>query len=120
MTTATVAPEARRTRSPFVADERLLRRRRVGPADRLSIGDVLAVLPRLPDWPTATGVADRWPTSPARLPALLPLPSAGNTPLFARMTSLCARPPDIAGEWRLDRSPSTSHPGNRIAPRSFV
>ena len=54
MTTATVAPEARRTRSPFVADERLLRRRRVGPADRLPIGDVLALLPRLPDWPTAT------------------------------------------------------------------
>ena len=44
MTTATVAPEAHRTRSPFLADERLLRRRRVGPADRLPIGDVLALL----------------------------------------------------------------------------
>ncbi|HEX5878956.1 MAG TPA: tyrosine-type recombinase/integrase [Actinomycetota bacterium] len=54
MTTATVAPEARRTRSPFVADERLLRRRRVGPVDRLPIGDVLGLLPCLPDWPTAT------------------------------------------------------------------
>ena len=26
----------------------------MGPADRLSIGDVLALLPRLSDWPTAT------------------------------------------------------------------
>ncbi|MGH3523371.1 MAG: hypothetical protein ACRDU4_11245, partial [Mycobacterium sp.] len=54
MTTTTVAPETRRTRGPFVADERLLRRRRVGPVDRLSIDDILALLPRLPDWPAAT------------------------------------------------------------------
>jgi hypothetical protein len=54
MTTTTVAPETRRTRSPFVADERLLRRRQVGPVDRLSIDDILALLPRLPDWPAAT------------------------------------------------------------------
>ncbi|MBV9161953.1 MAG: hypothetical protein JO281_10480, partial [Pseudonocardiales bacterium] len=53
MTTTTVAPETRRTHSPFLADERLLRRRRVGPVDHLSIDDILALLPRLPDWPAA-------------------------------------------------------------------
>ena len=54
MTTATVAPGTRRTRSPFVAGEGLLQRRRAGPVDRASIGDILALLPQLPDWPAAT------------------------------------------------------------------
>jgi hypothetical protein len=54
MTTTTVAPGTRRTRGPFVADERLLQRRRVGPVDRLPAADILALLPRLPDWPAAT------------------------------------------------------------------
>ena len=54
MTTTTAAPETGRTRGPFVADERLLQRRRVGPVDRLPAGDILALLPRLPDWPAAT------------------------------------------------------------------
>lgn len=54
MTTTTAAPETRRTRSPFVADEQLLQRRRVGTVDRLSIDDILALLPQLPDWPAAT------------------------------------------------------------------
>ena len=54
MTTTTAAPETRRTRGPFLADERLLQRRRVGPVDRLPAGDILALLPRLPDWPAAT------------------------------------------------------------------
>ena len=54
MTTTTVAPGTCRTRSPFAADERLLQRRRVGPVDRAPAGDILALLPRLPDWPAAT------------------------------------------------------------------
>ena len=54
MTTATVAPEARRTRSLFVAGGCYDDVEWVRPADPLSIGDVLALLPRLPDWPTAT------------------------------------------------------------------
>ena len=54
MTTTTVAPGTRRTRGPFVADERLLQRRRAGPVDRAPVGDILALLPRLPDWPAAT------------------------------------------------------------------
>ena len=47
MTTTTVAPGTRRTRGPFVADERLLQRRRAGPVDRAPVGDILALLPRL-------------------------------------------------------------------------
>jgi hypothetical protein len=54
MTTTTVAAGTGRSRSPFVADERLLQRRRVGPVDRLPIDDILALLPRLPDWPAST------------------------------------------------------------------
>ncbi|HYZ57904.1 MAG TPA: tyrosine-type recombinase/integrase [Streptosporangiaceae bacterium] len=54
MTTTTADPGTRRTRSPFAADEQLLQRRRVGPVDRLPAGDILALLPRLPDWPAAT------------------------------------------------------------------
>jgi hypothetical protein len=38
----------------LVADEQLLERRRVGPVDRLSIEDVLALLSQLPDWPATT------------------------------------------------------------------
>ena len=54
MTTTTAAPGTRRTRSPFTADERLLQRHRVGPVDRLPAEYILALLPRLPDWPAAT------------------------------------------------------------------
>jgi integrase len=54
MTTTTAAPRTCRTRSPFVADERLLQRRRVGPVDRAPAGGILALLPQLPDWPAAT------------------------------------------------------------------
>ena len=54
MTTTTVAPRTRRTRSPFAAGERLLQRRRVGPVDRAPVDGILALLPQLPDWPAAT------------------------------------------------------------------
>ncbi len=54
MTTTTVAPEARRARNHWVADEQLLDRGRVGPVDRLSIEDILALLSALPDWPATT------------------------------------------------------------------
>ena len=53
MTTTTAAPGARRARGPFDADEQLLQRHRVGPADRLPVGAVLALLPSLPDWPAS-------------------------------------------------------------------
>jgi integrase len=54
MTTTTSAePGARRGRRPFTADERLLQQHRVGPVDRLPAGDILALLPQLPDWPAA-------------------------------------------------------------------
>ena len=52
MTTTTAEPGARR--GPFAADERLLQQHRVGPVDRLPAGGILALLPRLPDWPSAT------------------------------------------------------------------
>ena len=54
MTTTTAEPGARRGRGPFAADERLLQQHRVGPADRLPAGGILALLPQLPDWPSAT------------------------------------------------------------------
>ena len=54
MTTTTAEPGARRGRGPFAADERLLQRHRVGPADRLPAGGILALLPQVPDWPAAT------------------------------------------------------------------
>jgi hypothetical protein len=55
VTTTTAAPgTTRRTRSPFTADERLLQRHRVGPVDRLPADGILALLPRLADWPAAT------------------------------------------------------------------
>jgi hypothetical protein len=38
----------------LVADEQLLDRGRVGPVDRMSIEDILALLPVLPDWPATT------------------------------------------------------------------
>ena len=54
MTTTTAEPGARRGRGPFAADERLLQQHRVGPVDRLPAGGILALLPQLPDWPSAT------------------------------------------------------------------
>jgi site-specific recombinase XerD len=54
VTTTTVAPQGRRTRNQLVADEQLFERRRVGPVDRLSIEDILALLSQLPDWPAKT------------------------------------------------------------------
>ena len=54
MTARTAVPGTRRTRGPFDTDERLLRRHRVGPVDRLSASGILALLPQLPDWPAAT------------------------------------------------------------------
>lgn len=54
MTTTTAAPGTRPSRGPFAVDERLLQRHRVGPADRLPAGGILALLPQLPDWPAAT------------------------------------------------------------------
>ena len=54
MTTTTAEPGARRARGPFAADERLLQQHRVGPVDRLPAGGILALLPQLPDWPSAT------------------------------------------------------------------
>lgn len=54
MTAATAAAGTRRTRGPFDADERLLQRHRAGPVDRLPAGGILALLPCLPDWPSAT------------------------------------------------------------------
>ncbi len=52
-TTTAAEPGTRLIRSPFIADERLLHRRRVGPVDRLPAGDILALLPRMPDWPAS-------------------------------------------------------------------
>jgi hypothetical protein len=54
VTTTTTAPGTRPSRGPFTVDERLLQRHRVGPVDRLPAGAILALLPRLPDWPAAT------------------------------------------------------------------
>jgi hypothetical protein len=51
---ATAMPGTRRARGPFDTDERLLQRHRAGPVDRLPAGGILALLPRLPDWPAAT------------------------------------------------------------------
>jgi len=50
-TTTTAEPGTRRGRRPFTADERLLHRHRVGPVDRLPASEILALLPKLPDWP---------------------------------------------------------------------
>jgi integrase len=52
--TATAATPGTRTRGPFDTDERLLQQHRVGPVDRLPAGGILALLPRLPDWPAVT------------------------------------------------------------------
>ena len=52
--TATAATPGTRTRGPFDTDERLLQQHRAGPVDRLPAGGILALLPRLPDWPAAT------------------------------------------------------------------
>jgi integrase len=52
--TATAAAPGTRTRGPFGTDERLLQQHRAGPVDRLPAGGILALLPRLPDWPAAT------------------------------------------------------------------
>ena len=52
--TATAAVPGTRARGPFDTDERLLQQHRVGPVDRLPAGGILALLPRLPDWPSAT------------------------------------------------------------------
>ena len=54
MTTTTTAPGTRPSRGPFTVDEELLQRHRAGPVDRLPAGGILALLPRLPDWPAAT------------------------------------------------------------------
>jgi integrase len=54
VTTTAAEAGTRQGRRPFTADERLLRRHRAGPADRLPAGAVLTLLPRLPDWPAAT------------------------------------------------------------------
>jgi integrase len=54
VTTTATEPGTRRGRRPFTADERLLGQRRVGPADRLPAGEILALLPQLPDWPAGT------------------------------------------------------------------
>ena len=54
MTTTAAEPGARRGRGPFAADERLLQQHRAGPVDRLPAGGILALLPQLPDWPSAT------------------------------------------------------------------
>lgn len=61
MTTTTVAPAACHSRSPFVTDEQLLLRRpRVGPLDRSSAADILALLPRLSDWPPGVYKRNAW------------------------------------------------------------
>jgi integrase len=50
-TAATAEPGTRHDRRLFAVDGRLLQRRRLGPVDRLPAGGILALLPRLPDWP---------------------------------------------------------------------
>ena len=50
-TAATAEPGTRHDRRLLAVDGRLLQRRRLGPVDRLPAGGILALLPRLPDWP---------------------------------------------------------------------
>jgi hypothetical protein len=55
MTFMTVSPETRGITHHLVAHEHLLERRFVGPVDHLSAEGILALLPRLPIWPTTVG-----------------------------------------------------------------
>ena len=50
MTTVTAEPGTRRDRRLLTADAKLVVQHRMGPVDRLP-ADILALLPRLPDWP---------------------------------------------------------------------